>query len=181
MENNFDKDTRTNDNVNTAEIPSVPAQQPAQDNGGWQTYQNSQPNYPNGGYQNNAYQNNVYQNNGYQNNPYQNNGYPGGYYNGNMQPQQPQGSAGLGVASLVLGIIAFVLWCVFPVSIPCGIIGFILGFVGLFMRRGKGMAAAGLILSMLAVGLFVASVTFAEDALGYFAQELVEDLFYDMF
>ena len=43
------------------------------------------------------------------------------------------------------------------------------------------MAAAGLILSILAVGLFVASVTFAEDALGYFAQELVEDLFYDMF
>ena len=54
-------------------------------------------------------------------------------------------SKGLSIASMVLGIIALVLFCIPFVCFPCGIISVILGGVSLAGKKaGKGMAVAGL-------------------------------------
>jgi hypothetical protein len=66
-------------------------------------------------------------------------------------PQQT-GTSGLAIASLVTGICGF--FCVTPlVSIGLGIAALV--SIGRTGRPGKGMAIAGLILSVLWIGLFV--------------------------
>lgn len=62
-------------------------------------------------------------------------------------------SVGLAVASMVLGICSIVLSCCFYyVSIPCAIIGVILGAVSLKGNKGgKGMAIAGLVTSIISI------------------------------
>lgn len=73
------------------------------------------------------------------------------------QQQQEQGSSGLGVAGLVLGIIALVfafIPCLNFLSLVLGGIGLLLSFFGLFARR-KGMAFAGLLLCMAALAVTV--------------------------
>lgn len=59
---------------------------------------------------------------------------------------------GLGIASLVLGIVAFIIF-----GIPCSITGLVLGAVGLAKAKAagmkNGMALAGVILSIVALGL----------------------------
>lgn len=68
----------------------------------------------------------------------------------------PQGGPGLAIASMVLGIIALVLSCLWYISIPCGLVGLILGGVALAKHtRGKGMAIAGLVCSIIAIGLVI--------------------------
>ena len=60
-------------------------------------------------------------------------------------------NSGKAVASLVLGIISLVLFCVWPISIPCGIIGMVLGLVANRGPRKQSLATAGLVMSFLAV------------------------------
>lgn len=68
-----------------------------------------------------------------------------------------QESKGLSIASMVLGIIALVLFCIPYVCIPCGLIGIILGGVSLAKKQGgKGMAIAGLVCSIIAIIIYVA-------------------------
>lgn len=63
-------------------------------------------------------------------------------------PQQPPESPGFGVASMVLGIISLCLsCCAYFISIPCAIVGIILGLIGLKKQAGRGMATAGLVCS----------------------------------
>ena len=76
-------------------------------------------------------------------NPYGNNGY-------NNYPKE---SAGFGIASMVLGIISIVLMCWPYVSIPTSIIGLILGAVGCKKVAGKGMAVAGVVCSLITLGI----------------------------
>lgn len=58
-------------------------------------------------------------------------------------PQQPPESPGFGVASMVLGIISLCLsCCAYFISIPCAIVGIILGLIGLKKQAGRGMATA---------------------------------------
>lgn len=66
---------------------------------------------------------------------------------------QTNGGAGLGIASMVLGIVALVLSCCFYyISIPCAIIGVILAAVSLHGKKaGKGMAVAGLVCSIISL------------------------------
>ena len=69
----------------------------------------------------------------------------------------PQGMA---IASMVLGIVSVVLFCAWPISIPCAIVGLILGLIagGKAKRgaaRGRGMATAGVITSAIAIVLAV--------------------------
>lgn len=66
---------------------------------------------------------------------------------------QSNGGAGLGIASMVLGIVSLVCsCCLWYVSIPCAIIGIILGAVSLKGNRaGKGMAIAGLVCSLISI------------------------------
>lgn len=71
--------------------------------------------------------------------------------NMNQYPQKPE-SAGCGIASMVLGIVALCLSCCFYyVSIPCAIIGIILGAAGLKKQAGRGMAIAGLVCSIISI------------------------------
>ena len=67
---------------------------------------------------------------------------------------------GLAVAGLVLGIASAALFFFWFVAIPCGIVGIVLSIIGLGRSKtrgkGKGMAMAGLILSVL--GLLAALV-----------------------
>lgn len=66
---------------------------------------------------------------------------------------QPQGSGqGLSIASLVLGIVGFVAWCLPLVGYPVTITGLVLGIVAK-NKGAKGMAVAGIILSSITLVL----------------------------
>ncbi len=71
----------------------------------------------------------------------------------NAQTKSSSSSTGLGIASLILGILSLcgsgALFC----SLPLGLVGGILGFLGL-NTKGRSMAIAGIVLS--AVGLLLA-------------------------
>ncbi len=64
---------------------------------------------------------------------------------------EEKNSVGLSVASMVLGICSLVLGCCFwYVSIPCAIVGVILGGASLSKKKGgKGMAVAGVVTSII--------------------------------
>ena len=73
-----------------------------------------------------------------------------------MPSQQPQGGSGLSVASMVLGIISLVLFCIAWICFPCGIVSIILGGVSISGKKpGKGMAVAGLVCSIVAIALYI--------------------------
>lgn len=76
-------------------------------------------------------------------------------YAGNAQEislPQRQGTAGVPLSSLILGIVAFV-FCILPViSVPCSLIGVILGCVSLVVKRdGTAMSIVGVILGSIAL------------------------------
>lgn len=68
-------------------------------------------------------------------------------------PVNNGGSNGMAIASMVLGIVAIVFNCCFAwISFPCAIIGVILGGISLSKKQcGKGMAIAGVVLSILSL------------------------------
>ena len=57
---------------------------------------------------------------------------------------------GLCIASLVLGLVALLLWCLWYVAIPCGILAIIFGIAGL-KSPNKGMAITGLITGIIGI------------------------------
>lgn len=60
--------------------------------------------------------------------------------------QQPvQEKKGFSIASLILGIVGFLAWCIPLFGFPVCITGLILGIVGI-KKGGKGMAIAGIIM-----------------------------------
>jgi hypothetical protein len=66
----------------------------------------------------------------------------------------------MSVASMVLGIISLVLFCLWYISMPCGIIGLVLGLVakGRVQRGeagGGAMAKTGVVCSIIALALAV--------------------------
>lgn len=76
---------------------------------------------------------------------------------------------GLGVAAMVIGIIAFLLSCCRGAGL-LGIVGLVLGIVGLTKKnQGKGMATAGVILSSLAI--LVALYTLSSGGLAEYIQK----------
>ncbi|WP_124098285.1 DUF4190 domain-containing protein [Ruminococcus sp. Marseille-P6503] len=65
---------------------------------------------------------------------------------------EEKNSVGLSVASMVLGICSIVFSCFAFISIPCAIIGVILGGASLATKKGgKGMAVAGLVTSIISL------------------------------
>ena len=62
---------------------------------------------------------------------------------------------GFCITSMVLGIIALIFFCIWYISIPCGILAIIFGILGL-KGINKGMAIAGLITG--GIGLVVSSL-----------------------
>ena len=74
--------------------------------------------------------------------------YAGAYMN-----QEP--GAGLGIASMVLGIVSLLgvlAWCVVW---PTGILAIIFGAIGVKRVQGKGMAVAGLVCGSISIGLWL--------------------------
>lgn len=91
---------------------------------------------------------------------------------------------GFAIASMVLGIVALVLFCIWYISIPCGILAIIFGILSV-KSTGKGMAIAGLItggigtaiafiifMAIFTIG-FIAGITEAIDEIDY------HDSYYD--
>lgn len=96
-------------------------------------------------------------------------------YQAPVQPQQPVYVApqapvnpyaqpvvpgkGMGVASMVLGIVSLVLFCVWYLAIPCAIIGAALGGVAQSKAKAagvkNGMAVAGITCSCIALGVAI--------------------------
>ena len=58
------------------------------------------------------------------------------------------------IASLVLGILAIILFCVYYISLLCAILAIIFGAIGK-SKGGRGMAVAGLVLGIISVALDV--------------------------
>ena len=57
---------------------------------------------------------------------------------------------GLCIASMVLGIISIVLFCIWYISVPCAILAIIFGILGM-KSSFKGMAIAGIITGALGI------------------------------
>jgi uncharacterized membrane protein len=83
----------------------------------------------------------------------------------------PQPSNGMGVTSMVLGIVGVVFLCFWPLAILLGILAIIFGAVGLQKaKRGeatnKGMAMAGLICGICAIVLPIVLVVIIGASIG---------------
>lgn len=66
---------------------------------------------------------------------------------------------GFCIASMVLGIIALVFFCIWYVSIPCAILAIIFGVLGI-KSTGKGMAIAGLITGSIGLVVSILIIVF---------------------
>ena len=88
---------------------------------------------------------------------------------------------GMGIASMVLGIISLVFFCVWYISIPCAIIGVSLG--GLSKSKANQVGApssassAGIACSCIALGLALIFIVLVSAGLAS-AGLMLEDLFY---
>lgn len=72
---------------------------------------------------------------------------------------------GLAIASLVLGIVSLVFFCLWYISIPCAVLGIIFGTMSK-TSSGAGMAKAGLICSIIAIAIAILALTILA---GFFA------------
>ena len=158
------------------------------------TYGQQQGGYQNGsapygqqqGYQNGPNPNyygpqNPYQQQGYQNGPAPNYYGPQNPYQQNIQnPYQapPEGSVGMAVASMVLGIVGFLISCCFyPVTIVLAVVGLILGAVAIKKGpAGKGMAVTGIILSIISLAFAVLLIILAASAGTTSLWDAIEDM-----
>ncbi|KPC83737.1 MULTISPECIES: DUF4190 domain-containing protein [Streptomyces] len=88
-------------------------------------------------------------------------GYPGYPGYGGQQPWGPAPANGLGIAAMVLGIIAVVGFCMYGLGVVLGVLALIFGIIGRGRaRRGEasngGMALAGIILG--SIGIVISAV-----------------------
>lgn len=130
-------------------------QQPAGNGYGQPNYQQSAGNnYGQPGYQQPNYrqpQQNMYQ----VGNPQMQGGYQNGAnYNNGQYEKDPRESTGFGIASLVLGIIALVLFCT-GCNVLLAVLAIIFGIIQLVRSNYKGMAIGGIITAGLSVIFFV--------------------------
>ena len=72
---------------------------------------------------------------------------------------EKQESKGLSIASMVLGIISIVFFCIFLISIPCAILAIIFGVVGM-KNGGKDMGIAGFVLGIVSLIISILLVIF---------------------
>ena len=79
----------------------------------------------------------------------------------NYQQPVPQSvpGKGLGITSMVLGIISLVLFCFWFIALPCAIVGIILGCISISQAKEagmkNGMATAGIVCSAIAIVLVI--------------------------
>ena len=74
----------------------------------------------------------------------------------------PVPGRGLGIASMVLGILSLVLFCIWFISGPFAVIGLILGVAGLGVSKsngyGNGTAVAGIVCSLVTLAILAVFV-----------------------
>ena len=151
------------------------------------SYQNgSAPYGQQQGYQNGPNPNyygpqNPYQQQGYQKGPAPNYYGPQNPYQQNIQnPYQapPEGSVGMAVASMVLGIVGFLISCCFyPATIVMAVVGLILGAVAVKKGpAGKGMAVTGIVLSIISLAFAVLVIILAASAGTTSLWDAIEDM-----
>ncbi len=75
--------------------------------------------------------------------------------NETKQEETKKDRKGFCITALVLGIIALVCFCLWYISIPCGILAIIFGILGI-KSESKGLAIAGLITG--SIGLIVSTL-----------------------
>ena len=124
---------------------------------------------------------NPYQQQGYQNGPAPNYYGPQNPFQQNIQnPYQapPEGSVGMAVASMVLGIVGFLISCCFyPAAIVMAVVGLILGAVAIKKGpAGKGMAVTGIVLSIISLAFAVLVIILAASAGTTSLWEAIEDM-----
>lgn len=78
------------------------------------------------------------------------------YQNYNQPPVQEKN--GIGLAGFILSIVAFVLFWVPIINGICWLLGLILSIVGMF-KKPKGLAIAGLVISLIGVVFFILAIT----------------------
>lgn len=74
-------------------------------------------------------------------------------YNG---PDYRPPSMGLGIASMVCGILALISCCLWCTCVPLAIVSIVLGILQIQKGAGKGMAIAGIVCSSIALVLLIA-------------------------
>ena len=79
--------------------------------------------------------------------------------NANPTEEPKKERKGLCIASMVLGIIALVFFCIWYVSIPCAILAIIFGILGL-KTATRGMAIAGLVTGSIGLAISVIVIVF---------------------
>lgn len=70
--------------------------------------------------------------------------------NNNNTQENKKDRKGFSIAALVLGIVSLVFFCIWYISIPCGILAIIFGILSLKSTR-RGMSIAGLITGSIGV------------------------------
>ena len=83
------------------------------------------------------------------------------------------------IASLVLGIIALILFCIFYISIPCGILSIIFGILGI-KSEGKGMAIAGIITGSIGLIISIAILIFIGLAIFFYNNDIGDNSYTDL-
>ncbi|MBQ3225858.1 MAG: DUF4190 domain-containing protein [Clostridia bacterium] len=103
-------------------------------------------------------------------------------------PQAKPEGYGMGIAAMVLGIVSLVFFCVVWLSIPCAIIGLILGVVAMNKAKVQGvknaMAVAGLVCSCISLAVLVIWfiwIAIVMSAAGGMAGGMMEEAFEDFF
>jgi Na+/melibiose symporter-like transporter len=87
----------------------------------------------------------------------------------------PRGASGVAIASLVLGIISIVLFCISYVSIPCAVLAIVLGALGRSKAAsgeagGKGVATAGIVMGVVAIALALLAIAGVMAFLGFMSK-----------
>lgn len=95
-----------------------------------------------------------------------------GPYEDRPNAPQPDEKRGLGIASMVLGIVAMITSCAWFLGIPCAIVGLVLGIISNNTRK-NGMAIAGIVLSIVYLALIVLGII-----LGISTMNIIQDLNY---
>lgn len=129
-------------------------------------FDNMQQGYTQQGYSGQGYPQQGFTQQGYNQQGFTQQGYPQMDYPQQGYPQpmnNPNEGAGLAIASMVLGIVALVFsCCIYYISIPCAIVGLILGGVSLAKKQpGKGMAVAGLVCSIVSLVPTICIIVFS--------------------
>lgn len=128
--------------------PYLPMAAPLPPQPGYQQPQYQQPQYQQPQYQQPQQQ---YPQQGYP----QQAGYPQQQPLGYQTPYAPQGGGGMGVASMVLGILGLLTFWIWCSGLVLGLLAVIFGAVGVKRQAGKGMAIAGLVCGCIALGLAI--------------------------